>query len=171
MKKINILALAGLALLASSASSIAQSGWTSPCSASALMDETSLGLYAVNPFPNNACLTFRAGRTGTIAARYDVTNTAVPSTPVPPWTTMELGYFDPGLGGVTAILYMVFPCTGQTVEICRVVSSDSPNPACKVCTFANTTFNYLTNLYFVEVILNRPSAEAPVPQACTLRIF
>jgi hypothetical protein len=133
MKKLLILAFAAFALLAIPAVSLAQSGWTSPCSAGATIDETALGLYAVNPFPNNACLTFRAGRIGTIAARYDVTNTAVPSTPVPPWTTFELGYFDPGLGGVTAILYSVFPCTGQVVEICRVVSTDSANPTCKVC--------------------------------------
>jgi hypothetical protein len=171
MHKQLLLGLAVLALLIAPAVSLAQSGWTSPCSSGATVDETSLGLYAVNPFPNNACLTFRPGRTGTIAARYDVTNTAVPSTPVPPWTTFELGYFDPGIGGVSAILYRVFPCTAQTVEICRIVSSDSPNPTCKACTFPNTTFNYLTELYFVEVILNRPNAEAPVPQACTLRIF
>jgi hypothetical protein len=42
---------------------------------------------------------------------------------------------------------------------------------CGQCQFAAGTFNYLTNLYFVEVILNRSGAEAPVPQACTLRIF
>lgn len=171
MNKLLLLTVTTLALLAAPVASFPQSGWTSPCSAGATIDEQSLGIYAVNPFPNNACLTFRAGRTGTVTARYDVTNTAVPSTPLPPWTTFELGYFDPGIGGVTAILYRVFPCTGQVVEICRVVSTDSPNPICKACQFPNTTFNYLTELYFVEVILNRPNAEAPVPQACTLRIF
>ena len=171
MNKLLLLALASLALLIAPIASFAQSGWTSPCSSGATIDETSLMRYAVNPFPNNACLTLRAGAIGTVTARYDVTNTAVPSTPLPPWTTLELGYFDPGIGGVTAILYQVFPCTGQVVEICRVVSQDSPQPKCAVCQFPNTTFNFLAFLYFVEVNINRPNAEAPVPQACTLRIF
>ena len=124
--------------------------------------------YAVNPFPNNACLTYRAASTGTIAARYDVTNTAVPSTPVPPWTIFEFGYVDTGLGSATAILYELNPCVPNPVSICRIVSVD--NQFCGQCTFPNNTFNFLTNLYFVEVTLNRP-AGAPAPQACTLRTF
>ena len=103
-----------------------------------------------------------------IAARYDVTNTAVPSTPVPPWTIFEFGYVDTGLGSATAILYEINPCVPNPVVICRVASVD--NQFCGQCTFPNNTFNFLTNLYFVEVVLNRP-AEAPAPQACTLRIF
>jgi hypothetical protein len=170
MKKLSLLGLAALTLLATPVASLAQSGWTSPCSSSTTIDEMAIGLYAVNPFPNNACLTYRAGRFGRIEARYDVTNTAVPSTPNPPWMTLEFGYVDPGLGaGATAILYEINPCVPNPVEICRVVSVD--NQFCGVCQFAAGTFNFLTNLYFVEVILNRSSAEAPVPQACTLRIF
>jgi hypothetical protein len=99
---------------------------------------------------------------------YDVTNTAVPSTPMPPWTIFEFGYVDTGLGSATAILYEINPCVPQPVQICRVVSVD--NQSCGVCTFAAGTFNFLTNLYFVEVILDRPQG-APAPQACTLRIF
>jgi len=113
MNKLYALGLATLALLAAPVASFAQSGWTSPCSARATLDETALAIYAVNPFPNNACLTFRTGRTGTIAARYDVTNTAVPSTPVPPWTIFELGYFDPGIGGVSATLGLPVHRTGR----------------------------------------------------------
>ena len=170
MKKLSLLGLATLALLIAPAVSFAQSGWTSPCSSSATIDETAVGLYAVNPFPNNACLTYRAGRFGRIEARYDVTNTAVSSNPAPPWAIFEFGYVDPGIGaGATAILYEINPCVPNPVEICRVVSVD--NQFCGVCQFAAGTFNFISNLYFVEVILNRSSAEAPVPQACTLRIF
>ena len=168
MKKLPLLGLVALTLLATRVASFAQSGWTSPCSSGATIDETALGLYAVNPFPNNACLTYRGTRTGTIAARYDVTNTAVPSTPVPPWTIFEFGYVDTGLGDATAILYELNPCVPNPVQICRVVSVDGQ--VCGVCQFPNGTFNFLTNLYFVEVVLNRP-AGAPAPQACTLRIF
>lgn len=170
MKKLSLLGLAALTLLAAPVSSLAQSGWTSPCSSGATIDETALGLYAVNPFPNNACLTFRAGRFGRIEARYDVTNTAVPSVPAPPWAIFEFGYVDPGVGAsATAILYEINPCVPNPVEICRVVSVDGQ--FCGVCQFAAGTFNFLTNLYFVEVILSRSNAESPVPQACTLRIF
>jgi hypothetical protein len=168
MKKLSLLGLASLTLLATPVASLAQSGWTSPCSSSATIDESSVGLYAVNPLPDNACLTYRAGRFGRIEARYNVTNTAVPSTTVPPWTIFEFGYVDMGLGGATAILYEINPCVPNPVEICRVVSVDGQ--FCGTCQFAAGTFNFLTNLYFVEVILSRPQ-DAPAPSACTLRIF
>jgi hypothetical protein len=168
MKNLSLLGLATLALLIAPAVSFAQSGWTSPCSSGATIDELALGRYAVNPFPNNACLTFRPASTGRVEARYDVTNAAVPSTPVPPWTIFEFGYVDTGLGSATAILYEINPCVPNPVVICRIASVD--NQVCGQCTFPNGTFNFLTNLYFVEVILDRPQG-APAPQACTLRIF
>ena len=164
MKKLSLLALAALTLLGAPVASLAQSGWTSPGSAGA----TVLGPYAVNPFPNNACLTFRGASTGTITARYDVTNTSVPSTPMPPWSIFEFGYVDTGLGSAKATLYEINPCVPNPVVICRVASVD--NQFCGECQFPSGTFNFLTNLYFVEVVLNRP-AGAPAPQACTLRIF
>src|SRR5947207_11311226 len=126
MNKLLLLRITALALLAAPIASFAQSGWTSPCSSGATIDELSLGLYAVNPFPNNGGLTLRAGRIGTVQARYDVTNTAVPSVVAPPWTTLELGYTDTGAGGVTAILYEVTPCLGPAfVETCPVFSVDT----------------------------------------------
>jgi hypothetical protein len=168
MKNLSLLGLASLTLLIAPAVSFAQSGWTSPCSSGATIDELALGRYAVNPFPNNACLTSRPASAGRVEARYDVTNAAVPSTPVPPWTIFEFGYVDTGLGSATAILYEINPCVPNPVVICRVASVDGQ--VCGQCTFPNGTFNFLTNLYFVEVILDRPQG-APAPQACTLRIF
>src|SRR5262245_63769230 len=96
MKKLSLLAMTTLALLATAITSFAQGApaWTSPGSAGATMDETSVTLYAVNP-PDNTCLTFKGAKTGTIQARYDVVNTAVPSTPFPAWNTFELGYIMP----------------------------------------------------------------------------
>ena len=169
MNKLLLLGMATMALLAAAVTSFAQApAWTSPGSAGATLDETSLGLYAVNP-PNNTCLTFKPAKFGKIEARYDVVNTAVPSTPVPPWNTFELGYVAPLPSTVTATLYRVFPCTGQRVQICQVVGDNSPNPVCKTCTFA-PSFNYITELYMVEVTLSRPEG-APPPQVCTLRVF
>ena len=159
-----------MAFLAAAVTSFAQvaPAWTSPGSAGATLDEASLTAYAVNP-PNNTCLTFKPPRFGTIQARYDVVNTAVPSTPVPPWNTFELGYVAALPSTVTAVLYRVFPCSGQRVEICRIVSDNSPGPVCKKCTFA-PSFNYITELYMVEVTLTRPEG-APLPQVCTLRVY
>src|SRR5438552_18770854 len=162
MKKLSLLGLAALTLLAAPVASLAQSGWTSPCSSSATIDETALGPYAVNPFPNNACLTYRAASTGTIAARYDVTNTAVPSTPVPPWTIFEIGYVDTGLGSATAILYEINPCVPNPVSICRIVSVD--NQLCGQCKFPNNTLHLLPTIYFVDVTLNSNST-TPAPPA------
>src|SRR5262245_58123931 len=173
MKKLSLLAMATLALLATAITSLAQAApvapaWTSPGSAGATLDETSQTLYAVNP-PDNTCLTFQGAKTGTIQARYDVVNTAVPSTPFPAWNTFELGYIMPAGSTVTAVLYRVFPCTGQRVEICRIPTSITTIPRCDVCTFA-PSFNYLAELYMVEVTLTRP-AGAPSPSVCTLRVY
>ena len=143
-----------------------QSGWTSPCSAGATIDETSTGLYQVN----NSALFFRAGATGVVTARYDVVNTAVPSVPVTPWATFELGYLDPTGGNVTATLFQVDPCTGKTIPICAVASLANTRPACVVCTFPANTVNFLTKLYFVQVNVNRATTNIN-PQALTLRIF
>ena len=176
MNKLLLLGMATLALLAAAVTSFAQDApvapaWTSPGSAGATMDQTSLSNAAVSPFPTNACLTFKSTRAGKIVARYDVVNTAVPSTPVPPWTTFELGYIMPAGSTVTAVLYRVFPCTGQVVEICRIPTTTTTVPRCDLCTFANTSFNYLTNLYMVEVTLSRPTTDVLAPSVCTLRVY
>jgi len=164
--KRSILTFATIVAVLGPISAFAQSGWTSPCSAGATIDETSTGVYQVN----GAALFFRAGRTGTVIARYDVVNTAVPSVPVPPWTTLELGYFDPTGGNVTATFFKVDPCTGKTTQICALVSLPNTAPACVVCTFAAGTINFLTNLYFVQVTVNR-AVTTINPQANTLRVF
>src|SRR5690349_20527905 len=143
-----------------------QSGWTSPCSAGATIDETSTALYQVN----GASLLFRAGRIGTVSARYDVTNTAVLSVPVTPWATLELGYFDTVGGAVTATLFSVEPCTGRVTTICKVSSIAATTSRCVVCTFPAGTVNFLTFLYFVQVDVVR-GATTVNPQANTIRIF
>jgi hypothetical protein len=164
--KRSLLTLAAVFAILSPISALAQSGWTSPCSAGATIDETSTGVYQVN----GSALLFRAGRIGTVTARYDVMNTAVPSVPVTPWATLELGYMDTVGGAVTATLFQVDPCTGKTTTICTAVSLASTAPRCVVCTFAPGTMNYLTNLYFVQVNITR-AVTTVNPQAFTLRIF
>jgi len=177
MKKLSLLGIATLALLANAVTSFAQNcppptaaAWTSPGSAGATIDPIggALNKYAISPFPLNSCLTFKGTATGTIIARYDVVNTAVPSRPMPPWNTFEMGYTMPAGTTVTATLFRVSPCTGQVEQICQIVGVAGNTCAC--CFFAAGAFNYLTNLYVVEVKLTR-AAGAPAPTLCTLIVY
>ena len=178
MNKLLLLGMATLALLANAVTSFAQNcttpvapAWTSPGSAGATIDPAgmpgnALTKYAIGPFPS--CLTFRPTATGTIIARYDVVNTAVPSTPVPPWTTFEMGYTMPAGTTVTAILYRVLRCNGQVQVICRIVGAQGQN--CLCCFFNPGSFDYVNNLYMVQVTLSR-STGAAAPSVCTLRVY
>ena len=171
MKNLLLIITAVFSLLMAPVSAFAQAAagtWTSICAAGATIDESSMSKYAVSGAPATS-LTMKAGATGNVVARYDVTNTAVPSTLLPAWTTLELGYTDTGNGGVSATLYLVNPCTGGTVQICKVSSIDNQN--CGTCTFGAGIIDFQNLLYFVEVVLNRPAAEDPLPKATTLRIF
>lgn len=164
MKKLQLLAIATVALLAAPVASFA-SHWTSICSAGAI-DEADLALYAFT----NSSLTFASGATGTVSARYNVTNTSVPGDNTPPYTTLELGSLDTGTGTVTATLFEVTRCTGDIVAICTVTSTTQSTGDCNTCTFPNTTFNFSANLYYVIVTLSRNFSTATT-QANTLRIF
>jgi hypothetical protein len=164
MKKLQLLAIATVALLAAPVASFAMH-WTSICSAGAI-DESAFGRYQFF----NSSLTFASGATGTISARYNVTNTSVPADNTPPYTTLQLGSLDTSTGTVTATLYEVTPCTGAITAICTVTSTTQATADCNTCTFPNTTFNFSTNLYYVIVNLSRTSSGATT-QANTLRIF
>ena len=175
MNKLLLLGMATLALLANTVTSFAQNcttpvgpAWTSPGSAGATIDPVggALNKYDIGPGPS--CLTFKPAQSGRIIARYDVVNTAVPSTPVPPWTTFEMGYTMPAGTTVTATLYRVFPCSGQVQEICRI--NGIAGHTCDCCFFNAGSFNYLTNLYMVQVTLSRPAGVA-APTVCTLRVY
>ena len=181
MKKLHVLALAALALLTAPVASFAQfpDSWTSACSAGATIDEVSVPIYAVGPpLPSGA---FIAGLTiagfptpvGTVVARYNVTNTSFPPTPVPPWDTLELGYTDtaPAAGDmVTATLYSVAKCSGLANIICSV-SSPTNGTNCVFCTFpAGTVIDFTINLYFVQVTVAHPVLGGTV-SANTLRIY
>jgi hypothetical protein len=163
MKKLQLIAIATVALLAAPVASFA-SHWTSVCSVGAI-DEADLNLYAFS----NSSLTFRTGAIGTIAARYNVTNTL----PIhnPPYSTLELGSLDTStLGSVSATLYEVNPCTGAIAIICTAFSTTQSTADCNVCRFPSSTFNFATNLYYVLVQLSRTSTTATT-QANTLRIY
>ena len=168
MNKVHVLALAALALLAAPVASFANE-WSSVCSSGAI-DETSLGVYAVN----GASLFFAPGMTGTVAARYNVTNTAVLSgglgTETPGWTTFELGYQDTSTGTIYATLYEVHICDGAVTKICgAILSANSNQPTCLRCTISEA-IDFSFNLYYVNVTIIKGDT-AGILQANTLRIY
>ena len=144
--------------------------WTSVCSAGATIDESSLRAYQVD---GSSLFHIGTGqfRLKDVIARYNVTNTEIPDTPLPAWTLMELGFFDPGpMSFVTATLFAVDPCTGQRHPICGPITSfDSAIPDCIRCSIIEP-IDFILRLYYVEVLVHRDVTTVE-PRANTLRIF
>ena len=110
-----------------------------------------------------------SGALGMIYARYNVTNT-YGMTDTPPWSTLELGYFDSSSQGtVTAILFQVDRCTGAVTFLCGKTSVDATGASCASCNFTQQ-IDFSKYSYVVEVQINRSSVNA-VPIARTLRIY
>jgi len=171
MKRLYLLTLGGaLALLANPVATLAQSSpWTSPCSAGATIDESSLSLYQTFA----QYLTFASSKTGTVQARYDVVNTADPSATIPTWTTLELDCFDNNAGAlVTATLFQYQPCVFPRVvkKLCTVSSTDIGDQ-CVTCSFAPIPTDFANNVYWVTVNLTRNNQQATAPVAYSLRVY
>ena len=165
MKKLLLLTAATLGFLGAPTPTFAQSGWTTPCSAGATIDEASQAVYLTSA----QYLTFAAGQVGTVQARYDVTNTAFPSASNPPWTIMELDCFDnnPAVS-VTATLFEYDPCEHVLTQLCAITSADMGNQ-CIPCQFPPNTFDFVNNVYWVQLNIVRNNA-ALVVRANSLRI-
>ncbi len=165
MRKLFANFLLGLFLVPLSLS--AQTGTWTAVASSGSIDEASLGAYSVN----GSILQHAAGSLVTVVARYNVTNTLGGGvSDLPPWNTLELGYFDIAAGSsVGAALFQIDPCTGNRVLLCVITSADSTAPTCQRCTFAQQ-INFASFLYYVEVVVAR-NATNQIPSARTLRIF
>jgi hypothetical protein len=151
-----------------SAAQATQRPWTAIGSTGAV-DETSLGLYAVN----GAELGFKSPSSGNvIVARYNVTNTfdnnANPS--MPGWGFLEMGSNAPLNCINSATLYRVKVCSRDPVAICTARNRSSDHP-CAVCQFPTNTFDFSSYLYYVEVSLDRTGAPTAAPTVYTLRIY
>ena len=142
-------------------------GWTSVGSAGTI-DRASLGLYATN----TASLGFQPAPTGTVVARYNVTNAFGGGfTDTPPWNIFEMTYFDNSPSSVvSATLLEVDRCTGAITVVCGMNSSDAAGNTCTRCTFATGSINFATSHYVVEVKVNR-TLNTVNPQLIALRIF
>ncbi len=147
----------------------AQTGAWTAVGSSGDIDEASLGIFAVN----TATLQHLGGALGSVIARYNVTNTFGGAiTDAPPWTTLEMTYFDSAAASVvSANLFQVDRCTGATTFICGANSVDATAPACASCTFpAGTVINFAASHYIVEVRVFR-NVNTVFPQLFGLRIF
>lgn len=144
-----------------------QQAWTSVGSTGTI-DRASLGLYATNV----ASLGFQPAPTGTVVARYNVTNTFGGGfTDTPPWNVFEMTYFDNSPSSqVSAVLYEVDRCTGAITVVCSMSSVDAAGNTCTRCSFATGTLNFATSHYVAEVRVSR-SLNTVSPQLIALRIF
>ena len=106
--------------------------------------------------------TFAPSRTGTLIARYNVTNTvggAIDKTPA--WTTVSVAYTDnSSLGAVTLRLMQVDKCSNQESQICEITSGD--NTSCNTCTFGSSTFDFANNFYYIDARITRSSTAANI---------
>ncbi|HET7437445.1 MAG TPA: hypothetical protein VFN10_22260 [Thermoanaerobaculia bacterium] len=156
MKTMSRLILA--ALLLASVPAFAQSHDWSRTGSTGILDRGSL----FNTIFSGPTLRFRSTSSGTVVARYPVTNTfGSGSSTMPGWTTLWATFLDnSSSGSVTATLYGVEKCTNTITQICQVTSSDSPSTQCASCSFSSSTFDFANNTYYVEVTLARTATSA-----------
>ena len=106
--------------------------------------------------------TFASNRTGTLTARYNVTNTVgggIDKTPA--WTNFTAAFTDnSSLGVVTLRLFQVDKCSNQETEICALSSSD--DGTCDTCTFGSSTFDFANNFYYIQANITQTNAAAGV---------
>lgn len=106
--------------------------------------------------------TFSASRTGTLIARYNVTNTVgggIDKTPA--WTTFTAAFTDNSPNGVVTLrLFEVDKCSKAESDICAIASGDDDN--CDSCTFGSSTFDFANNVYYVEARITRSVTSANI---------
>lgn len=155
----NIIRLLPLALFVVALPALAQThDWTSIGGTGVVAPAGAFKVLFTGP-----TLKFTSISTGTIVARYPVTNTYGSGTSkTPPWTTLWATYKDNSASGsVTVRLYEADKCSPQETLICTITSSDSSsNAQCSSCTFSSSTFDFANNTYWVEVTLNRTATSA-----------
>jgi len=145
--------------------------WTA-IGASGTVDENALASFGFT----NASAGYKSTSTSLtgLEFRYNVTNTydnAAGNPNLPGWTVLEVGGVGPATSFVQATLYRVIRCTGAQTIICttpKITGSDQA--VCKNCTFAATAINFLNDLYYVRVVVDRATV-SEVPKVHTLRIF
>lgn len=111
---------------------------------------------------NGPSFTFSPFRTGTLTARYNITNTVgggIDKTPA--WTTFTAAFTDNSANGnVSLRLMQVDKCSNAESQICAITSSD--NGTCDTCTFGSSTFDFANNFYYIQANINRTNTSATI---------
>ena len=163
MKKLHLLTLAAVALLAAPVASFG-SHWTAVCSTGAI-DEADVSQYQFS----GAGLFFASGQTGTIQAKYNVTNTTQEEN-IPPWNTLELAYADNSASSsVSASLVRVTRCTGVTLTIATVSSTNLAGVHCSTDALSEDVNFGSYNYYIIVTITRTVTTVSPAAYTLTLR--
>jgi hypothetical protein len=113
-----------------------------------------------------------ASSTGTVEARYPVTNTMGSATDISPaWTTLQITVHDQyTTGSVTATLYEVDKCASTETQLCSVTSTDTDQDLhCNSCTFTGPV-DFANNAYYVLVSVARTATSAD-PRLYELAVY
>lgn len=137
--------------------------WTA-AGTTAVIDETSVPLYALTP----PYLGFNANGVGLITAYFNVTDTS--GTGFPGWSTLQLSYFDNAVPSqVTATLYRLDKCDGTVLQLCFVASPDFATNTCNTCNFTQgVDFNRYE--YYIVGTLYR-AVNTLDPKLIALRLY
>lgn len=123
-----------------------------------------------SPFQVNGAGLFHAvGSLTSVVARFNVDNVSG-LFPVAPWSILEMTSQDGSPQGVvSATLFRVPRCSGTSIPVCTVQSSDTvAGPTCTRCAFT-VPLDFANNSYYVQVTINRATA-AITPALFNLRL-
>lgn len=165
MNRLRIAGIWGVLVLALSLSASAQPDWTRVGS-TGTMDESPANAFQVN----GAGLFQATGSLAPVVARFNVDNVSN-LFPLAPWNTLEMTSSDGTLQGqVSATLFRVPRCTGNSIAVCTVQSSDTiAGPTCTRCTFG-APLDFQNNSYYVQVTITRATAGV-TPVLWNLRLW
>lgn len=138
--------------------------WTA-AGTTAVIDESSVSLYALTP----PYIGFSAApNTGVINAYFNVTDTS--ATAFPGWNTLEISAFDNHpQSQVSATLYRLDKCNGTVTALCTATSADSAQVTCARCAF-NSPLDFTLYDYYVTVSIYR-SSSALTPRLYGVRLY
>ena len=116
--------------------------------------------------------TFAPSRTGTLTARYNITNTvggAIDKTPA--WTTFTAAFTDTSSSGQVSLrLMQVDKCASTETQLCSITSSDTDQDVdCYTCNFTGP-LDFANNAYYVHVSISN-SATGEDPRLYSLSVY
>lgn len=138
--------------------------WTA-VGTTAVIDESSVSLYALTP----PTLGFSAApSTGVISAYFNVTDTS--ATAFPTWNTLEISAFDNHpQSQVSATLFRLDKCNGTVTALCTATSADNTAVTCSRCTI-NNPLDFTLYDYYITVSIYRSNSSL-TPRLYGLRLY